>query len=62
MLYGTAVLMVAGSLANIASPSFIERIIWAPVTVALVVALWHAARHESLAPASRLSRAAAQGA
>ena len=49
VLYGAALLMVVGALLNIASPSFIERIIWAPVTVALVIALWHAARHSSLA-------------
>jgi hypothetical protein len=49
VLYGAAALMVAGTLLNIASPSFIERIIWAPVTVALVISLWHAARDASLA-------------
>jgi hypothetical protein len=44
VMYGTSALMVVGAIANIASPSFIERIIWVPVTVLLVLALWRAAR------------------
>lgn len=62
VLFGAAALMVAGTLLNIASPSIIERMIWAPVTVALVISLWHAARHESLARSPRLVGATAQGA
>jgi len=50
VLIGAAVLMVIGALVNIASTSFIERIIWAPVTIALAVALWVAAQHPSLRP------------
>jgi len=50
VLIGAAALMVIGALVNIASPSFVERIIWAPVTIALAVALWVAAQHPSLRP------------
>lgn len=53
LLYGTAALMVLGTVMNVASPSFLERIVWTPVTVALVVALWRAARHASLSNVSR---------
>ncbi|MCU1442985.1 MAG: hypothetical protein JWQ59_1135 [Cryobacterium sp.] len=53
VLYGAAALMVIGTMMNIASPSFIERIIWTPVTIALVVTLWRAARHDSLSSLSR---------
>src|SRR5690554_4724068 len=62
VLYGTTALMVLGAVMNIASPSFIERIIWAPVTVVLVIALWNAARHESLSPAAKPKPAAARAA
>ena len=48
VLYGAAGLMAVGVLANIASPSFVERIIWAPVTIVLTIALWNAARDPSL--------------
>jgi hypothetical protein len=48
VLYGAAGLMAVGVLANIASPSFVERIIWAPVTIVLTMCLWNAARHPSL--------------
>jgi hypothetical protein len=53
LLYGAAALMVIGAVMNVASPSFVERIIWTPVTVALAVALWRAARHASLSPVAR---------
>ncbi|MBP2216881.1 hypothetical protein [Arthrobacter sp. CAN_C5] len=43
-MYGASVLMVIGVVLNIASPSFIERIIWVPVTILLVITLWRAAR------------------
>lgn len=59
VLHGAAALMVAGALLNIASPSFIERMIWAPVTVALVVSLWQAARHHTLAPPRKMTAATA---
>ncbi len=36
--------MIVGSILNIASPSLIERLLWVPVTVALVLAFWRAAR------------------
>lgn len=56
-MYGTSALMVIGAVLNIASPSFIERIIWVPVTILLVITLWRAARldadqvlHNSAAP------------
>jgi hypothetical protein len=61
VLTGAAVVMVVGSIVNLASPSFVERMIWTPVTVALVVALWHAARHGSLSRASRSSVAFGSG-
>ena len=53
MLYGMTALMVIGSVMNIATPSIVERMLWAPVTIALVIALWRAARHDSLATGSR---------
>lgn len=53
VLYVAAAVMVLATLLNIASPSFVERIIWAPVTIALLIALWHAARHESIKPLPR---------
>ncbi|MCU1532834.1 MAG: hypothetical protein JWO49_2405 [Arthrobacter sp.] len=43
-MYGAAALMMVGAVMNIASPSFIERIIWTPVTVMLVLSLWRAAQ------------------
>ncbi len=49
LLYAATVLMVTGAMMNVASPSFVERIIWTPVTVALLIALWRAARDGSLA-------------
>jgi hypothetical protein len=58
VLYGATVLMILGAVMNIASPSFIERIIWAPVTVVLMIALWNAARHQSLSPATKPKPAA----
>jgi len=60
VLYGAAAVMVLATLLNIASTSFVERIIWAPVTVALVITLWRAARHESIAPLPHRQRIAAQ--
>lgn len=48
-LYGTAGLMVVGTLMNLASPSLVERMIWTPVTAALVVLLWKAARGDVVA-------------
>jgi hypothetical protein len=45
-----AAVMVFATVLNIASPSLIERLIWAPVTVALIIALWCAARHVSIRP------------
>jgi hypothetical protein len=50
VLYVASAVMVVAAVLNIASPSFIERIIWAPVTIALIVALWHAARDVSIKP------------
>jgi hypothetical protein len=50
-----AAVMVFATMLNIASPSLIERIIWAPVTIALMITLWRAARHASLR--SRTTRA-----
>jgi hypothetical protein len=44
VLYGTAGLMVLGAAMNLASPSFVERMIWTPVTAALAVLLWRAAK------------------
>ena len=48
----SAIVMVFAMMLNIASPSFVERIIWVPVTVALVITLWQAARNEAIKPAS----------
>jgi hypothetical protein len=52
LLSGTAALMTCGSVLNLASPSLVERMIWTPVTVALAITLWHAARDASLSKAS----------
>lgn len=52
VLYTATVLMALATLLNIASTSFIERIIWAPVTIALMISLWKAARDKSIAPLS----------
>ena len=62
LLYGAAGFMVIGTIMNVASPSFVERMIWTPITIALVVALWRAARHSSLGivPRSQVSRATSQ--
>lgn len=48
VMYGTAGLMVVGAVMNLASPSLPERIIWTPVTVALAVLLWKAAKHDAV--------------
>ncbi|MCU1632549.1 MAG: hypothetical protein JWM61_1201 [Micrococcaceae bacterium] len=53
LLYGATALMVIGALMNLASTSFVERMLWVPVTVALVIALWRAARHDSLSDGPR---------
>ena len=53
MLYGMTALMAVGAVMNMATPSFVERMLWAPVTIGLVVALWLASRHASLSPGSR---------
>ncbi|MDQ0851411.1 hypothetical protein QFZ65_003349 [Arthrobacter sp. B3I9] len=44
VLYGAAGLMVMGAAVNLASPSIVERMIWTPVTAALAVLLWRAAK------------------
>lgn len=44
VLYGTAGLMVVGAVMNLASPSWVERMIGTPVTAALAVLLWKAAK------------------
>jgi len=52
ILYIAALVMVFATMLNIASPSLVERIIWAPVTIVLVITLWRAARNEAIAPLS----------
>ncbi|WP_104118748.1 hypothetical protein [Arthrobacter sp. B1805] len=54
VLHAAAALMVIGAMMNVASPSLLERMLWVPVTVALVIALWRAARDESLSSGSRV--------
>jgi hypothetical protein len=44
VMYGTAGLMAVGTLMNLASPSFVERMIWTPVTAGLTLLLWKAAK------------------
>jgi uncharacterized protein (DUF983 family) len=44
VMYGTAGLMAVGTLMNLASPSFVERMIWTPVTAGLALLLWKAAK------------------
>ena len=53
-----AFVMVFATMLNIASPSLVERIIWAPVTIALLITLWRAARNEAIAPVSLAERIA----
>lgn len=48
VLTGTAPVLAAGTLLNLASPSLIERLIWTPTTAALTITLWRAARHPTL--------------
>lgn len=50
VMYGTAALMAAGTLLNLASPSLVERMIWTPVTAGLAVLLWNAAKHDAIRP------------
>jgi hypothetical protein len=50
LMYGTAGLMTLGFVMNLASPSLVERMIWVPVTVGLVVLL-RAAGRGSITPA-----------
>ena len=56
-MYGTSALMVVAAVVNIASPSFIERIIWTPVTIGLVLTLWCAARLDSPTHTEHAARA-----
>jgi hypothetical protein len=49
VLLGASVLMVVAVGMNLASPSMIERLIWVPVTVVLLIAAWRASRHASIA-------------
>lgn len=58
-MYGTSALMTVGAIMNIASPSFIERIIWTPVTILLVMSLWRAARLDAAGATSLGGRATA---
>jgi hypothetical protein len=53
VLYGTAGLMVVGAVMNLASPSLVERMIWTPVTAALAVLLWKAAKSDVIASKPR---------
>lgn len=57
-LTGGSVLMGAGAVMNFASPSLIERAIWTPVTVALAILLWKAARKGAHPTARTLPREA----
>jgi hypothetical protein len=50
VMYGSAGLMSVGALMNLASPSIVERMIWTPVTLALGVLFWNAAKHDADAP------------
>jgi hypothetical protein len=43
VLRGASVLLGAGALLNLASPSVVERMIWVPVSVVAAVSLWKAA-------------------
>ena len=56
ILYIAAFVMVFATMLNIASPSFVERIIWVPVTIALVITLWRAARNGAIKPVSPAQR------
>jgi hypothetical protein len=59
ILYVAAFVMVFATMLNIASPSLVERIIWAPVTIVLVITLWRAARNEAIEPVARGTRVTA---
>lgn len=43
VLRTASVVIGAGALLNLASPSIVERLVWVPVTVVASVALWKAA-------------------
>ncbi|WP_456844126.1 hypothetical protein [Cellulomonas sp. P5_C6] len=43
VLQAASVVMAAGAVLNLASPSLVERLLWVPVTVVAAVALWRAA-------------------
>jgi hypothetical protein len=58
IFYLAAFVMVFATMLNIASPSLVERIIWAPVTIVLVITLWRAARNEAIRPVSPAKRIA----
>lgn len=45
---GIAVTATAGTLANLASPSTPERVVWAPVSAAMAALAWRAGRRERL--------------
>ncbi|HEX6918274.1 MAG TPA: hypothetical protein VF140_09355 [Phycicoccus sp.] len=48
LLRGIAVTATAGTLANLASPSTPERVVWAPVSAAVAALAWRAGRRERL--------------
>jgi hypothetical protein len=48
VFYSALPVMAVGAVVNLASTSFVERMIWTPVTAGLSAALWKAARHPSL--------------
>jgi len=52
VLRGASVLIGAGAVLNLASPSLVERVVWVPVSVVTAIALWRAApaREPALAP------------
>jgi hypothetical protein len=47
VLTGAAPVMAVGTLANLASRSLVERLVWTPVAGALTVTLWRAGRRGS---------------
>jgi len=47
-----SVVMAAGAVLNLASPSLLERLLWVPVTVVASTALWRAAPACSHVPAA----------
>ena len=57
ILTGAAALMLVGTLANLASPSMVEKAVWSPVAASLAVLLWRTRRDRDDARPTELGAA-----